>query len=994
MSLLDRFKPNPKWKETPNDVTTYPKDFQEVIIRIQKEIRAIYEQELAQLRHFGMLEPTLQTDFILEPKDETFDNTGKELYQVVISFPKYKVPKNKIARPPDPTIRAWGYIYSSDDQPAGAANATQKGQPGLAEPYYIRWFNRDPYDAFLPTSEAGRAFIRIDKGYHQRTKKYIYGNFDFSPANNEHWKFPPLEEVTVSLPPLDDVQRREERVIWFATLGEDAAHLFIKPEARITNLARDNVNNPIYNVVSTLNLPIPELRASYKTIKVLPSGETRAAISEHLFENLRGVKHPFAFEVIAESDLIYFQLSFHPADQQLIEQQMQIHLPDYAIIAHTPTQQPSLYTVHAAPSAPVEQLKPIREFTLDPYSQLFAALAQLSPTERACVRFYCAPLSNDDIETILEPITNHLAITEGRFADAKKDKKFYEFVHQEYKITGPQKQANRIEELIKKVEAKRPAWFLGVMLQATNKTTLERLQRQFLRQYETHQQSWKCTELAATASADLPAWSRSFIPWNLINADELLSVVHFPTQNLNCDRLERASMKSSLPPPLYSESGIVLGESSARGITKEVTLPNQVRDRHVYMIGRTRSGKSTLLFNMILQDILRGSGVGVIDPHGDLVQKLLEYIPERRIQDTVYLNPTDEEHPIPLNILNASTQDSIGVLADDLVVTFRRLSDSWGERMDSVLRSVVYTLLKTPGATFFDIQKILRDPKYRQTITANLDYPPLQEFWEYDFPQMPKDASQPILHRMSKFALFPTLYNMLSQPTSSLNFDSIMQEKKILLVNLSQGELGEDNSKLIGCLLVSQIQLAAMRRAKMSQGQRQPFYLYIDEFQNFTSSAFEKILSEAGKYMLMLTVCHQYISQLDEKTKDAILGNVGTMLVLPVNEKDAVHLRHSLGDYELPDILNLDAARHEALCRPATKASDTFRFVTLSPPPSPNTTLRARSLSTAASSTAGSQHQRWKHDPQLPHCSQNRSCRQAPGQRSTPRQACQLPHCQ
>jgi hypothetical protein len=200
---------------------------------------------------------------------------------------------------------------------------------------------------------------------------------------------------------------------------------------------------------------------------------------------------------------------------------------------------------------------------------------------------------------------------------------------------------------------------------------------------------------------------------------------------------------------------------------------------------------------------------------------------------------------------------------------------------------------------------------------------------------MPKDAIQPILHRMSKFALFPTLHAMLSQPTSPLNFDRVMQEKKILLVNLSQGELGEDNSKLIGCLLVSQLQLAAMRRAKLSKEERQPFYLYIDEFQNFTSSAFEKILSEAGKYMLMLTVCHQYISQLDEQTKDALLGNVGTMIVLPVNEKDATQLRHSLGSYELPDVLNLDAAKHEALCRPATKASDTFRFVTSAPPAQP-----------------------------------------------------------
>jgi hypothetical protein len=497
-------------------------------------------------------------------------------------------------------------------------------------------------------------------------------------------------------------------------------------------------------------------------------------------------------------------------------------------------------------------------------------------------------------------------------------------------VQAAREQMAKLGERLSLLPKKISSWLASVRITSTSRALLEQVQSNFLRQFETLQQRWQRTP--PRAFTKLPDWLPKS---SLLSTDELAGLLNFPSNAIRDPRLETTANTTTTPPTLYTQAGIQLGTAQAFGASYNITLPDQVRDRHVYIIGRTRSGKSTLLFNMILQDILRGVGVGVIDPHGDLVQKLLEYIPEERIKDTIYLNPTDDQYPVPLNILNATTRENIGVLADDLIITFRRLSDSWGERIDSVLRSVVYTLLRTPNATFFDIQRILRDPDYRRAVTRDLDFAPLREFWEFDFPQMPRDASQPILHRMSKFSLFPTLHAMLSQPTSALNFDQVMQEKKILLVNLSQGELGEDNSKLIGCLLVSQLQLAAMRRARLSKEERQPFYLYIDEFQNFTSSAFEKILSEAGKYMLMLTVCHQYISQLDEQTKDALLGNVGTMIVLPVNEKDATQLRHSLGSYELADILNLDAGKHEALCRPATKASDTFRFITSAPQPQP-----------------------------------------------------------
>ena len=417
-----------------------------------------------------------------------------------------------------------------------------------------------------------------------------------------------------------------------------------------------------------------------------------------------------------------------------------------------------------------------------------------------------------------------------------------------------------------------------------------------------------------------------------MSTDELAALVHFPVSDLNCQRLETVSMKLALPPELFTTGEVLLGTSTSRATTVPVTLPDSVRDRHVYIVGKTRSGKSTLIFNIVRQDIARGEGVAVIDPHGDLVQDLLNYIPEERTEDAIYFDAGDRDHPIALDIFNAQSEDEIGLLADDLIVTFRRLSESWGERMENILRYTFHTLLRVPGSTFVEIQAILQNADFRQQAVRAANNPLLSDFWQHQFPQLPKDAAQPILNRMSKFVLSPALYNSLSQPESNLNFYDVIQNRKILLVNLAQGRIGDDNAKLLGSLIVSQLQLAVMRRASLPKEARAPYYLFVDEFQNFTTSAFEKILSEAGKYKLSLTLAHQYISQLSDQMRSSILGNVGTMIMFPLGLQDANYLRAELGRFEPTDLTNLSVQAHEALCKPATQSSDTFKFNTLAPP--------------------------------------------------------------
>lgn len=387
----------------------------------------------------------------------------------------------------------------------------------------------------------------------------------------------------------------------------------------------------------------------------------------------------------------------------------------------------------------------------------------------------------------------------------------------------------------------------------------------------------------------------------------------------------------------------IIGQAEvSRGVVKTIGLPNSVRDRHLYIVGKSGMGKSTLITNAVIANICQGDGCCVIDPHGDLIatgsHPLLDYIPEARIKDTIYFNAADKDYPLALNMLAAGEDDELALLADNLLATFRKLSDGWGPRIDDILRATLQTLMHVQGTTFLDIKRLLHNPDFRNSIIQRLRHPMLKEFWEEDFHRYSKDAPTPIISRVNKFLFLPQLYSMLSSVESKVNFYDIIENRKILLVNLTSGSIGEDNAQLIGSMIVTQLQMAIMRRASLPPERRSPFYLYVDEFQNFTTSSFEKILSEARKYKLCLTLAHQFISQLPDAQRDAIFGNVGTMVMFSCGDKDAGALRHQLGNYEVQDLVNLK--KFEALCRPES-AQDTFLFKTIPPPEKPEGFARA-----------------------------------------------------
>lgn len=315
----------------------------------------------------------------------------------------------------------------------------------------------------------------------------------------------------------------------------------------------------------------------------------------------------------------------------------------------------------------------------------------------------------------------------------------------------------------------------------------------------------------------------------------------------------------------------------------------------MYIIGKTGTGKTTLIQNMIVSDIKVGSGLAVIDPHGDLAEHLLNFIPKRRIREAVYFNPSDLDFPIAFNPLEKVDRDHRHLVASGLISVFKKIwSEFWGPRTEHILRNALLALLDYPGSTLLDLPLILVDKDFRKRVLEKVTNPQVKDFWLTEFERYSawfrSEAVAPIQNKVGQFLATPLIRNMVGQAQSLIDFRKVMDEGQILIVNLSKGKIGEDNCALLGAMIVTKIQLAVLSRGDIPECRRRPFYLYVDEIHNFLTLSFADILSESRKYGLNLILIHQYIEQLDEKLKAAILGNVGTIISFRVGVEDARYL--------------------------------------------------------------------------------------------------------
>ena len=383
----------------------------------------------------------------------------------------------------------------------------------------------------------------------------------------------------------------------------------------------------------------------------------------------------------------------------------------------------------------------------------------------------------------------------------------------------------------------------------------------------------------------------------------------------------------------------LFAKTDFRGEDKTFGIKRADRRYHTYVIGKTGTGKTTLLLNMMLSDVFSGEGLAIIDPHGDLAEAILDYIPKHRINDVVYFNPSDMEYPISLNILEDTISDRRHIVVSGLISVFKRIwKEFWGPRLEHILRNSILALLSYPeSTTLLGIQRMLSDPKYRERIVEKIDDPIVKAFWTREFPgyhtRLRSEALAPIQNKVGQFLTTPLIRNIVGQTRTRIDFRKVMDEGKILICNLSKGRLGEENSSLLGSLIVTKLQLAAMERIDISENSRRDFYLYVDEFQNFVSTEiFSHILSEARKYRLNLTMAHQYLSQLDKDTMEAVFGNVGTMISFTVGTRDAELLAELFRPvFTRDNFINLD--RYMIYLRMAIdgKSSQPFSARTLPP---------------------------------------------------------------
>ncbi len=535
-------------------------------------------------------------------------------------------------------------------------------------------------------------------------------------------------------------------------------------------------------------------------------------------------------------------------------------------------------------------IKVFKELPTDPLSLLTSALSKMDSGEGAVVQFVLEP-ANSSWQSAGE---KYVADTKKRESDPQKAN----YSHDPKKLDAIETKASKpgfrvaLRIVVSSIDARRANSHLtnivGAFAQFSSPTNSFKRGQILLKQLFMIDFIYRY----------MPIWGKGTF---VLNAEELATVLHFPNKTVETHHINWLKAKSAPAPSLIPASGLRLGTSIYRGQTREIFIQEKDRQRHMYIVGKTGTGKSEFLKDMIMQDIRDGKGLAVMDPHGELVEDIMQLIPPERAEEVIYFNPSDTERPMGLNIMEAQTEDQMHFVVGSIISLMYKLYDPHktgiiGPRFEHAIRNAMLTIMAEPGATFIELVRCLTDQKYVQELLPKVKDPVVRRYWTDQIAQTSDFHKSEVLdYIVSKFGKFITnkvMRNIIGQSQSAFNFRQVMDEGKILLVNLSKGKLGEEDAKFLGLILVPKLLTAAMSRQDVPMEQRKDFYLYVDEFQNYATEDFAVILSEARKYRLNLIVANQFVAQIEEEVKNAVFGNVGSVVTFRVGVPDANFLQH------------------------------------------------------------------------------------------------------
>ncbi|MCA9386765.1 ATP-binding protein [Candidatus Dojkabacteria bacterium] len=636
-------------------------------------------------------------------------------------------------------------------------------------------------------------------------------------------------------------------------------------------------------------------------------------------------KTPFSFEIVGNHSGIFFLISCDSRFKTFIENQIYAQYPDAQIT------QVKDYSTPDKTSKVIKSLElglrrefylPIKtynSFEVDPLASIVSTMNNLNGHDEIYIQFVTRPISDrwQDIGKKFVDTTRSRTDEEGKKVglasgegaeikqvEVKNQKSGFQFI---IRVIVRGNDDIQVERYLEDVQAS----FNQFQTAQFNSLTKKSVKSSFIKRI-------LFGNVLQDSLSPLQKYQTRFLSElekDVINTEELASMYHLPSKSVQSPKIAWARSRKIEPPAnLPTQNARVFGLTDFRDQHSVFGIKKEDRRRHMYLLGKTGTGKSMFIKNMVYGDLQENEGLCIVDPHGELIDDVLTFIPEHRLKDVVLLDPSDIENPIGLNMLDVKEGESKELLADGIVSVFIKLfGNSWGPRLQYILTNTVLTLLHCQNVSLLAVNRILLDKNYRKFLLKQVNDPFLLKFWNEEYEQMSKNQKllaetlSPIQNKVGRFLSSPMVRNMIGQVKSSIDLREIMDEGKILLINLSQGKIGEENTSLLGGMIITRLYTNAMQRANVSSEQRKDFYLYVDEFQNFATDTFVKILSEARKYGLNLLVTHQFIDQIQPNIQDAIFGNVGTLINYVVGPKDATRLEKEYIPYlTSEDLVNLE----------------------------------------------------------------------------------------